>query len=403
MSVTRRVVVTGMGVVTPIGIGLTAFRKNLREGNSGEAPIACFDTTNFPVKRAFEVKGFEARSHGVHILDPFIQYAVASAGEALQNANFEPEHVDLYRVGISVSSSKGGMHTLDRFGDRLRKNPSAILGARIFANSVPNFGAQWIARRWNINGPAKCYIAACATGTVAVAEGACMVREGVVDYCLAGASDASIVPVLLAGYHNMKALARDTIKPFDKNRSGFMVGEGAGVVLLETLESAKARGARIYGEILGWAYGNEGVNPLHFEDKEDALKRTLDELMHKTHLKPSDIDYLNLHGTGTVHGDRYETSQIKKSFGKAAKHISMSATKSITGHLLGASGAVEIIASLIAMEEGFVPPTIHLEHPDPECDLDYTPLKAKSKKINTAVSVSMGFGGHVAAIALRKI
>lgn len=398
----RRVVITGMGVVSPIGTGLSLFRKNLREGVSGESDIQGFDTQNFPVKRAFEVRNFEARSHGTHLLDPFIQYAVAAAGEALQNAYFEPAHVDPYRIGISVSSSKGGMHTLDRFSERFRKSPSAILGARIYANSVPNFAAQWIARRWKVQGPAKCYIAACATGTVSVIEGARMVADGTVDYCIAGASDASVVPVLLAAYNNMKALSKETLRPFDKRRSGFMVGEGAGILLLETEETAKARGAKIHGTITGSAYGTECGNLVHFEDKNDALKRTLLSLSEKTALEPSKIDYLNLHGTGTSHGDLYETNQIKKAFGRQAYQISTSSTKSMTGHMLGASGAVGIIACLLAIEEGFVPPTINLEKPDPECDLDYTPLRARIKKIQNAVSVSMGFGGHIAAIALRK-
>lgn len=398
----RRVVITGMGVVSPIGTGISVFSKHLREGISGESPIQSFDSQNFPVKRAFEVRDFEARSHGTHLLDPFIQYAVAAAGEALQNAYFEPAHVDPYRIGISVSSSKGGMHTLDRFGERFRKSPSAILGARIYANSVPNFAAQWIARRWKVQGPAKCYIAACATGTVSIIEGARMVADGLVDYCIAGASDASVVPVLLAAYNNMKALSKDTIRPFDKRRDGFMVGEGAGVVLLETEETAKARGAKIYGSIAGSASGTECGSLVHFEDKNDALKRTLIQLSEKTGLTASKIDYLNLHGTGTAYGDLYETNQIKKAFGKDAYQIAMSATKSMTGHMLGASGAVEIIACLLAMEEGFVPPTIGLEKPDPECDLDYTPLRARVKKVNHAVSISMGFGGHIAAIALKK-
>lgn len=391
-----------MGVVSPIGVGLSLFRKNLREGVSGESDIQGFDARNFPVKRAFEVKNFEAHSQGTHLLDPFIQYAVAAAGEALQNAYFDPAHVDPYRIGISVSSSKGGMHTLDRFSERFRRSPSAILGARIYANSVPNFGAQWIARRWKIQGPAKCYIAACATGTVSVIEGAHMVADGTVDYCIAGASDASVVPLLLAAYDNMKALSKDTIRPFDKRRNGFMVGEGAGVMLLETEETARARGAKIYGSITGSAYSTECGNLVHFDDKNDALKRALEMLTKKTSLEPAQIDYLNLHGTGTAHGDLYETSQIKKAFGKEAYKIAMSSTKSMTGHLLGASGAVEIIACLLAMEEGFVPPTIGLEKPDPECDLDYTPLRARVKKIQNSVSVSMGFGGHIAAIALRK-
>ena len=399
----KRIVVTGMGAVTPIGNGITTLRKGLKDGLSGRGPIQTFDISHFPVKNAFEIKNFEARIHGTHLLDPFIQYAVAAAGEAIQNAYFEIPQCDPYRIGISVSSSKGGVHTIDRFKDRFIKHPSAILGARIYANSVPNFAAQWIARRWKINGPAKCYVAACATGTVAVIEGARMVSDGVVDYCLAGATDASITPLMMAGYHNMKALDPEEIRPFDKRRKGFMVGEGAGIVFLETLESAKARGVKIYGEILGAAYGNHIADPIKFEASDDALSHTLKKLVENFHLNPGEIDYLNLHGTGTQAGDIYETQEIKKAFGKKAHHIPMSSTKSMTGHMLGAAGAVEIIACLLAMEDGFIPPTINLEKPDPACDLDYTARAAKPAKINGAVVVSIGFGGHIATIALGKI
>lgn len=391
-----------MGIISPIGIGISEFGKNLSEGISGEGPITSFETSNFPVTKAFEVKNFEARSHGTHFLDPFIQYAVAAAGEAIQNAYFDPEQVDLYRIGISVGSSKGGMYTLDRFKERFAKHPSAILGARIYANTVPNFAAQWIARRWKIQGPAMCYVSACATGTVSVVEGARMVSEGVVDYCIAGASDASIVPLLLAGYKNMKALAKDSIRPFDKRRNGFLIGEGAGIVFLETSESAKTRGARIYGEILGGAYGIEASDPLHFKEKNNTLERTLNQLMKQTRLDSRTIDYVNLHGTATLAGDIYETNQLKKALGREAYSIPMSSIKSMTGHMLGASGAVEIIACFIAMNEGFVPPTIGLEEKDPACDLDYTPSKARKAEIKAAVSISMGFGGHVAAIALAR-
>lgn len=399
----RRVVVTGMGVVTPIGIGMTAFRKSLREGASGEGPITCFDTAKFPVKRAFEVKNFEGRSHRTHLLDPFIQYAVAAAGEAIQNAEFFPEQVDPFQIGISVSSSKGGVHTIGRFKERFKKNPSAILGARIYCNLVPNFAAQWIARRWKINGPAKCYIAACATGTAAVSEGARMVADGTVDYCIAGASDASIVPLMLAGYHNMKALSKNGMFPFDKRRSGFLVGEGAGIVFLESLESSRARRVRIFGEILGSSATSDPSHALHFSEKENALSRGIDLLISRTKIAKDEIDYINCHGTGTKDGDLYETKQIKIAFGKRAYKIPMSSTKSMTGHMLGASGAVEIIATLAGMEEGFIPPTINLEKKDPACDLDYTPLAARRGKIQTAISLSMGFGGHVAVIALRKV
>ena len=399
----RRVVVTGMGVISPIGLDVPSFLISLKQGVSGQGPIQSFDCSRFRVREAFEVKGFDSHFHGTHLLDPFIQYAVAAAAQAVQEAGFDAAAVDPYRIGISVSSSKGGVHTIDRFKERFHKHPSAILGARIYVNAVPNFAAQWIARRWKVQGPAKCYVAACATGTVAVMEGARMVSEGIVDYCFAGASDASITPLMIAGYQNMKALSPSRMRPFDKRRDGFLVGEGAGVLFLETLESAQARGTRICGEIIGGAHAIDSAHPLYFEDRDDGLSKVLKNLFRKTELSPEEIDYVNLHGTATVAGDAYETAQIKKAFGKNACKIPMSSTKSMTGHMLGASGAVEIIASLVAMKEGFIPPTVGLEKAAAECDLDYTPLKARKEKVETTISISMGFGGHVAAIALRML
>jgi 3-oxoacyl-[acyl-carrier-protein] synthase II len=294
------------------------------------------------------------------------------------------------------------VHTLDRFSERFTRNPSAILGARIYCNSVPNFGAQWIARKWKLQGPAKCYVLACATGTASILEGARLVADGYSDYCLAGASDASITPLMLAAYHNMKALAHAAMRPFDTHRDGFGVGEGGGVVFIETLESAQARKARIYGEILGGAYGMDAYDPVQFDPESDTLERTLRSALKYSEVEPGEIDYVNVHGTATRLGDLYETRQLKKFFGPRAAKIPLSSTKSLTGHMLGASGAVEIIATLLGMEHGFIPPTACLENPDTECDLDYTALHARPAKIKTAVSYSLGFGGHAAAIVLRK-
>ncbi|MSR77366.1 MAG: beta-ketoacyl-[acyl-carrier-protein] synthase family protein [Candidatus Omnitrophica bacterium] len=399
----RRVVVTGMGVISPLGNDLEEFTKNLKSGFCGLRPIVSFDASSYPFKTAFEVMGCDGRSQGTHLMDPFIRYAVAATDEAFGNAGLRVEQVDPYRIGISVSSSKGGVHTIDRFQERFQKHPSAMLGARIYANTVPNFGAQWIARKWELKGPAKCYIAACATGTVAVIEGARMVADGVVDYCIAGASDASITPLMMAGYYNMKALAHEQMLPFDKRRSGFMVGEGAGVVLLESLENAQSRGVPIYGEIAGHAYGTDGKDVLRFSESEHALSHTIQLFLKRAGWNVADIDYINLHGTGTVSGDLYETREIKHALGKQAYQIPMSSTKSMTGHMLGASGTVEIIASLLAMKDDFLPPTIGLDHPDPECDLDYVPKKSRNKKINRVLSLSMGFGGHIAVIGLQKL
>lgn len=391
-----------MGAMTPAGIGLEAFCRSLREGHSGIGPVTRFDASGHQTRQAFELKDFVPLK-GTQLLDPFIQYAMAAATEAVETARFDTSAVDPYRIGIVVSSSKGGIHTFHQLRDRFEKKPSAILGARVYSNLVPNFASQWIARRWKIQGPAKCYVTACTTGTTSVIEGFRMVQEGTVDYAFAGASDASIVPLLAAGYERMRVLSPGGMHPFDKRRKGFLLGEGAGVVFLETLESARARGAKIFGEVAGFAYGADASHPVTFDSEQDTLARTLKALVKNASLKPEEMDYLNLHGTGTPAGDAYETDQIKRAFGTKAYNFSTSSTKSMTGHMLGASGAVEIIASLLAMENSFIPPTVSFEKEDPRCDLDYTPNRSREKKISTAVSISMGFGGHVALIALRKV
>jgi len=398
----RRVVVTGMGVLSSIGNTLAEFRENLKAGVSGKEKAERSIIGGYEFPPVFPLKNFGARAHKVHLLDPFIQYAVAAAEQAVADARFDISAVDPYDIALSVSSSKGGVHSLGRFKERFAQNPSAILGARMFTSAVPNFADQWIARRMKIQGPAKCYVAACATVTVAIVQGFRMVSEGQAEYCLAGSTDASITPLMLGGYNNMKALAARDIRPFDKRRDGFLVGEGAGVVFLETLESAKARGARIYGEIIEAAYGQDSKQPIHFDLAEHALSYTLGVLLKRAGILPREIDYMNLHGTGTRHGDLYETLELKEALGPEAYNIPMSSTKGSTGHMLGATGAIEIIATLLGIHGGFVPPTVGLEEKDPACDLDYTPGKMRPHKIVNAVKVSMGFGGQVAAVLLRK-
>jgi 3-oxoacyl-[acyl-carrier-protein] synthase II len=398
----RRVVITGMGAVTPIGIGVTPFRDALRKGESGAGPITRFDAKGIRSRRICEVKDFTPPT-GAQFLDPFIQYALKATAEAAEMAAFDRRAVDPYRVGIVVSSSKGGLYSLFHLRDRFLKRPSAILAARVYANLVPNFACQWIARKWKLSGPAKCYVTACATGTTSIIEGARIIQEGVADYAFAGASDASLIPLLVSAYERMRVLSPEGIFPFDRRRKGFVLGEGAGVIFLETLESAQARRAKIYAEVAGFSYGSDPHHPVSFDPKEEALAHCLRELFRKMRLAPEEIDYVNLHGTGTRAGDVYETEQLKKALGKKAYSLTTSSTKSMTGHMLGASGAAEIIACGLALQGGFVPPTINLEKEDPRCDLDYTPGKAREKKLSLAVSISMGFGGHIAAIALRKV
>jgi len=395
----RQVVITGVGVVTPIGNHASEFAGALKKGVVGLS-----DVTHFPVagglpRQAFQVRGFTPPKYA-KIHDPFIQYVLRATEEALSDSGLDCSQMDRERIGIAVSSSKGGMRTFERFYDRFRKRPSAILGARVYANFVPNIAAQWIARHWKIWGPAKPVVAACATGLYSIMEGIRMIEQDEADYCIAGAGDASLTQLMCAGYHQMGVLSRGQMRPFDARRDGFLIGEGAGIVILEALDAAKARGANLYGRVLAHAYGFEASHPYAFSLDGDGLSRCLQSLVTQARISAADIDYLNLHGTATRHGDLYETKQIKSAFGKQAHRISMSSTKSMTGHMIGASGAVEVIACLIAMRDGFVPATVNLETPDPECDLDYTPRASKRKTIKIAASISMGFGGQLGAILL---
>ena len=397
----NRVAITGIGCVTPIGNNAQEFSASLEKGFVGVSPITRSEKEPPLEGRAFQIRNFSPPKH-TSILDPFIQYVLAAAEEALDDSGLDPSAVDRTRLGIAVSSSKGGMRTFERFYERFQIHRSALLGARVYANFVPNIASQWIARHWKISGPAKPAVAACATGLYAVMEGIRMIEQDEVDYCIAGAGDASLTRLMAAGYQNMGVLTKDEVRPYDLNRSGFLIGEGAGIVILEKLESAKARNARIYGTVLAHAYGFEITHPISFSLDGDGLKRCLGLLLKRAKRTPDEIDYLNLHGTATQQGDLYETKQIKRAFPKKAYKIPMSATKSLTGHMLGASGAVEIIACLIAMKESFIPPTANLETPDPECDLDYTPRVSKSKKVRLACSISMGFGGQLGAILLER-
>jgi 3-oxoacyl-[acyl-carrier-protein] synthase II len=397
----KRVVVTGMGCVTPLGTGLESFAAGLLSGTSGAGPITKFPTDQFPVKRACEAKGFFP-APSFSVLDPFIQYGLAATQEAISDSGLEFGRMDPFRIGIAASSSKGGITTLEKFRERFMKKPSALLAARVYANLIPNMLAQWIARKWKIHGPAKPVVAACATGTLAIIEGVRMIEDDEVDVCIAGASDASITPFLLAGYRQLGVLAKENICPFDARRDGFLLGEGAGIVVLESETHATARRAKLYGHVLNYAYGVENTHAISFPLHGTGLKRCLERLMLAAKISPKEIDSFELHGTATKRGDLYETEQIKRAFGEEAYQISMSAIKSMTGHMVGAAGAVSFIAALLSIRDQFIPPTIHLDKPDPACDLDYTPNAAKRKKVEIVCSVSMGFGGQMGAILVGR-
>jgi len=399
----KTAVVTGMGLVTPIGNSLDEFRKALKGGLSGKGPITRFDTDSFLVKQACEVKDFKP-GWRTSLLDPFIQYGLAAAEQAVKDAQIVIRDIDSYRVGIVLGSSKGGLTTFEKtkkkYGDTL---PSALHTAALYASFPPNIAAQWLAKRYRIHGPAKCFSTACSTGTYSIIEGARMIEEGEVDYCIAGASDASITELMLAGYYNMKAYSRkETMRPYDKDRDGFLVGEGAGVVLLESEESAKARGVDSYAKVISSSFGSDGVSLINYSKEAHGCSELLSKITDKANIKSSDIDYINTHGTSTVEGDEYEVSELKHWLNSKADTIPMSSTKSMTGHLLGASGAVEFIASCLAIKEGWIHPTIQLENVDKNFDLDFVPHKMREKQVNLALSFSLAFGGHMAGILIGK-
>lgn len=395
----KRVVVTGVGVLTPIGFNAGDFARGLREAKSGICPITKFETADFPIKRAFEIRDWTP-PEWIPEEDPFIQYALAVSDEAFKDAAFNPAEQDPFRAGVVMSSSKGGVMTLDA---ALRSRRSAKGGGVDILNSVtPDRAAHVVAGKFGIKGPIKSYIAACATGTVSIVEAVKLVAGGEVDYCLAGATDASITPLILAGYHQMGVYSRNGMHPFDLGRSGFVAGEGAGCIFLESLDSAEARGAKIYGEVIGTASAQDSFHPVKFSPEAGTLSKMLLSLCRDSGINPREIDYLNTHGAATREGDIYETREIKKAFGKDALDISYSSTKSMVGHMLGAAGSVEFIACLMAIRDSFIPPTISYERPDPECDLDYTPNKARDRKVEVACSISMAFGGHAAGIMVKK-
>ncbi len=399
----KTVVVSGMGVVSPIGNNLSEFREALRAGKSGEGQIQRFDTSSFPIKKACEVKNFKP-GWRTSLLDPFIQYSFAAAEEAVQDAGINLKEVDPYRIGIVMGSSKGGMVTFEqvkeKYGDTL---PSALHTAAFYASFPPHMGAQWLAKRHKVKGPAKCFTAACSTGTYSIIDGAQMVADGEVDYCMAGSSDASITKMMLAAYRNMKAHSKnEKMRPYDVDRDGFLIGEGSGMVFLESEESAKARGAKIYAKIIASSFGGDGVSLIHYDERAHGLSSVVDRAFKSKGLKPSDMDYVSMHGTSTVAGDRYEVNEIKHLFKSSAEQIPMSSIKSMTGHMLGAGGSVEFIASCLSISEGWVPPTIHLDNVEEGFDLDFVPNQMREKKVGMALSFSLAFGGQMGAIVVSK-
>ena len=406
----RRVVVTGLGVISPVGNTVKAFWDSLAGGRSGIDFITKFDTTDYKVKIAAEVKDFDPHDYmekgEIRKTDLFAQYAIAAAAQAVEDSGIlgkvEPE-----RFGVYVGSGIGGMNTFINECDKLLKGGPRKVSPLFVPMMISNMASGNIAIKYNAQGPSLPVVTACATSTNAVGEAFRSIRFGYADAILAGGAEATVNPLAIAGFTNCMALSTKNIPeessiPFDKRRDGFVMGEGAGILILEEYEHAKARGAKIYAEVSG--YGNtcdaHHITAPHPEAVGGA--RAISLAMEEAGLQEETEIYINAHGTGTPLNDKSETIAIKKALGDRAYHVCISSTKSMTGHMLGAAGAVEAIASVLALKNGVIPPTIGYREKDEDCDLDYVPNTARKKDVNAALSVSLGFGGHNACIALRK-
>ncbi len=407
----RKVVITGMGVVSPIGNDVTTFWNNLKNGVCGIDYIKSIDTSNIEIKIAAEIKDFDAQALGLDASsarrsDKFTQYALIAAKQAMDDSQLviNPE-----RLGVYVGSGIGGMDTFVSQTNKMEKEGAKWVSPLFIPMVISNIAAGNVAIAHNAQGPTLPIVTACATATHSIGEAYRAIKHGYADAIIAGGTEASIHPLAISGFANMKALSKvDDIKaasiPFDKRRQGFVLAEGSGIIILEEYEHAKARGAKIYAELCGYGNTCDAHHLTAPMPTGDCAARSMKLASEEANLTDQDLIHINAHGTGTPLNDKTETAAIKLAFGEErARQILISSTKSMTGHGLGAAGGFEAIASALAILEGIVPPTINLKEPDPECDLDYVPNVSRKADITLVLSNSLGFGGHNATIAIRKV
>ncbi|GAX90399.1 beta-ketoacyl-ACP synthase II [Effusibacillus lacus] len=409
----RRVVVTGMGVISPVGNTVSAFWESLVAGKSGVGKITRFDASEYPCQIAAEVKDFNPEAYmdkrEARKMDRFAQYAVAAARMAMDDSKLQITEENEERVGVYVGSGIGGLETLmEQHQILLEKGPRRV-SPFFIPMMIGDIATGQISIFLGAKGPNSSPISACATGTNAIGDAYKIIERGAADVMITGGAEATVLPLAVAGFASARALAtafNDTpekaSRPFDRDRDGFVMGEGAGILVLEELEHAKKRGAAIYAEIIGYGMSGDAYHITQPAPEGAGAARCMREAVRDAGINPTEVDYINAHGTSTDFNDKLETMAIKKVFGDHAYKLAVSSTKSVTGHLLGAAGGVEAVACVKAIQEQMLPPTINLENPDPECDLDYVPNVARKMAVNVAMSNSFGFGGHNASIIFRK-
>lgn len=407
----KRVVITGIGAVTPVGMDAPSTWESICAGRHGITKIDRFDTEDLGVSVAALVKDFDPSSildrKEQRRTDPYCQFALYAATEALRDCGSDLKDLDPYRVGVIIGSGIGGMQTFEENHQKfLEKGPGRV-SVFFIPMMISNMAAGNISIRTGFKGANFAPVTACASSAHAVGEAFRLIRNGYLDACVAGGAEATITKFAMAGFNNMGALSRSTDPdrasiPFDKERDGFVMGEGAGILILEELEHARARGARIYAEVAGYGATGDAHHITSPAPDGEAAAKAMELAYTEAGLTPADIDYINAHGTSTPVNERYETIAIKKALGDAAKTVAVSSTKSMTGHMLGAAGAVEAMLTALALRDGILPPTVGYKVPDEECDLDVVPNTARKQDIRAALSNSLGFGGHNAALCLKK-
>jgi 3-oxoacyl-[acyl-carrier-protein] synthase II len=408
----RRIVITGLGVVSPIGIGKVNFWDALRNGRSGVGHVTFFDTADYPCKIDAEVKGFNPEDYvekkQVRRMDRFTQFAYAAADMAVKDAGLDTANVDKDRVGIIVGSGIGGLSTIEEEHIVLREKGAKRVSPFLIPKLITNMAPGEIAIRWGFTGPNYAVSSACATSNHAIGDALRLLRYGDADAIVAGGSEAAITPLGFAGFCSARTLStrnddpQKASRPFDLNRDGFVMGEGAGIVVLETLEHAQARGAHIYAELAGYGATDDAYHITAPNPEATSAIKAMQAAIKDAGITPQDIQYVNAHGTSTNLNDKTETKALKNVFGEHAKKLAISSTKSMTGHLLGAAGVAELVATTLCIVNKTAHPTINYETPDPECDLDYIPNQARALDINCALSNSLGFGGHNAVLVVKR-
>ncbi len=410
----RRVVVTGMGTITPIGNNLNEFWDGMLKGKNGVNLITKFDTTNFETKFAAEIKDFHPEDYLekkiIRRLDPFIRYALVAAGMALIDSGINLEKVDKENFGVIYGSGIGGMDTLQKQHFIYFENKSPAKMSPFFVPMmISDMAAGQISIRFGLKGPNYATTSACATSSHAIADAFMLIQRGSANVMMCGGSEAAITELSIGGFNAMKALSTwndrylEASRPFDIDRNGFVMGEGAGTLILEELEHALRRDAKIYCEIAGVGLTGDAHHMTAPSPGGEGAVRSMREAIRDAGVSITDIDYINAHGTSTPYNDATETLAIKTCFGEHAYKLVISSTKSMTGHLLGAAGGIEAITTVMSLINNIVPPTINLTKPDPECDLNYSPLKPTKKNINCAISNTFGFGGHNATLLFKKL